>query len=362
MKTWIFLFVLLLVSCGDRQMKFSSDENFHRIDFRPLLKNKAQEVNLNEWGTHARFVQLKTNDSIQIKSIRKIILDDDKLLVVHSDKLSLFNEDGEYLYAIGKKGEGEGEYIRMNGVSLRNDTLFVVDGNYNFTLYNWQGEYLGKKFRPKIRHTLNFFLVPNTDLFLGHVDNFTGRKEVRFVFFRDTTAIKTIPVTDKLEPASPVVYSISNEMKAFDGTVPAFKEVFNDTIYQVDADLNLLPYAIVELGKYKATKEAMFACTSEQLMKKWDFFNGKIALTAVGEKDGIIYLAHHDVTDPYIYGYDKNTRQAFYQKVLYPDNPYGFKKGSTFVPHFISTDGKYLIDYEIPENGNNPVIVLVERE
>ena len=127
-----------------------------------------------------------------------------------------------------------------------------------------------------------------------------GKKEVRFVFFRDTTAIKIVPNLDKYEPASSeVVYSAPPEMKAFDGLVPAFKEVFNDTIYQVDEHLNLVPYAVVELGKYKATKEAMFACTAEQLMKKWDFFNGKIALAATGEKDGIIYLAHHDVTDPY---------------------------------------------------------------
>ena len=76
---------------------------------------------------------------------------------------------------IGEKGEEEGEYFRMGGVVLRNDTLFVVDGNYDFTLYNWQGEYLGKWFQPKIRHTMNFFLVPNTDLFLGHVNNFTGQ-------------------------------------------------------------------------------------------------------------------------------------------------------------------------------------------
>ena len=362
MKTWILLFCLLLASCGGRQAQFSDHEDFYWIDFRPLVKNEALEVGLNEWGTNPRYVQLETNEFIQIKFIQRVILDGDKFLVVHSDRLSLFDKDGKYQYDIGEKGEEEGEYFRMGGVVLRNDTLFVVDGNYDFTLYNWQGEYLGKWFQPKIRHTMNFFLVPNTDLFLGHVNNFTGQKKVRFVFFRDTTAIKTIPVTEKLEPASPmVVYSIPTEMKAFDGLVPAFKEVFNDTIYQVDESLNLVPYAVVELGKYKATKEAMFACTAEQLMKKWDFFNGKIALAATGEKDGIIYLAHHDVTDPYTYSYDKNTHQTFYQKVIYPDNSYGFKEGSTFVPHFISTDGKYLIDYEIPENGNNPVIVLVER-
>ncbi len=362
MKTWILFFCLLFTSCSNRQMQSSDHEDFYRIDFRPLVKNKAQEIDLNEWATNLRYVQLETNDSVQVKSSQKIILDDEKLLVIHSDRLSLFDKDGKYQYNIGEKGNKEGEYKGMFGVVLRNDTLFVVDGNYDFTLYNWQGEYLGKKFQPKIRHTMNFFIVPNTDLFLGHVDNFTGQKKVRFVFFRDTTAIKTIPVTEKLEPASPmVVYSIPSEMKAFDGLVPAFKEVFNDTIYQVDENLNLIPYAVVELGKFKATKKAMFAYTAEQLMKKWDFFNGKIALTATGEKDGIIYLAHHDVTDPYTYSYDKNARQAFYQKVIYPDNSYEFKEGSTFVPHFISTDGKYLIDYEIPENGNNPVVVLVER-
>lgn len=244
MKTWILLFCLLLASCGGRQTQSSDHEGFYRIDFRPLVKNEALEVGLNEWGTNPRYVWLETNESIQIKSIQKIILNDEKLLVVHSDRLSLFDKDGKYKYDIGEKGEEKGKYQRMFGVVLRNDTLFVVDGNYDFTLYNWQGEYLGKRFQPKIRHTVDFFLVPNTDLFLGHVDNFTGQKKVRFVFFRDTTAIKTIPVTEKLEPASPmVVYSIPSEMKSFDGLVPAFKETFNDTIYQVDENLNLNPYA-----------------------------------------------------------------------------------------------------------------------
>ena len=176
MKTWILLFCLFLGSCSNRQTQSSDHENFYRIDFRPLVKNEAQEIGLNEWATNPRYVQLETNDFIRVKSIQRIILDDEKLLVVHSDRLSLFDKDGKYMYEIGKKGDGEGEYKRMNGVILRNDTLFVVDGNYDFTRYNWQGEYLGKLFCPRIRHTLNFFLIPNTGMFLGHVDNHTGKK------------------------------------------------------------------------------------------------------------------------------------------------------------------------------------------
>ena len=48
-------------------------------------------------------MQLETNDSIRIESIKRIILNDEKLLVIHSDRLSLFDKEGKYLYEIGKK-------------------------------------------------------------------------------------------------------------------------------------------------------------------------------------------------------------------------------------------------------------------
>ena len=85
MKTWILLFCLLLASCGGRQAQFSDHEDFYWIDFRPLVKNEALEVGLNEWGTNPRYVQLETNEFIQIKFIQRVILDGDKFLVVHSD-------------------------------------------------------------------------------------------------------------------------------------------------------------------------------------------------------------------------------------------------------------------------------------
>ena len=91
MKTWILLFCLLLASCGGRQAQFSDHEDFYWIDFRPLVKNEALEVGLNEWGTNPRYVQLETNEFIQIKFIQRVILDGDKFLVVHSDRLSLFD-------------------------------------------------------------------------------------------------------------------------------------------------------------------------------------------------------------------------------------------------------------------------------
>ena len=59
-------------------------------------------MGLNEWG-QTRYVQLETNEFIQIKFIQRVILDGDKFLVVHSDRLSLFDKDGKYQYDIGEK-------------------------------------------------------------------------------------------------------------------------------------------------------------------------------------------------------------------------------------------------------------------
>ena len=103
MKTWILFFCLLFASCSNRQTQSSDHEDFYRIDFRPLVKNKAQEIGLNEWSTNLRYVQLETNDSIRIESIQRIILNDEKLLVIHSDRLSLFDKEGNICMKSGKR-------------------------------------------------------------------------------------------------------------------------------------------------------------------------------------------------------------------------------------------------------------------
>lgn len=70
---------------------------------------------------------------------------------------------------------------------------------------------------------------------------------------------------------------------------------------------------------------------------------------------------HYIVDNPYTFSYDKKSGQAHYQKIIYPEYQYEFKEKSSFVPHFISTDGKYLIDFEQTKNESKQVIVLVER-
>ena len=363
MNKWIILLCGVLVACSNSQTKTVKEESFYQIELSSLLdKGAAQKISLDKWSKKIHYIPLETNDSIQIKSINKIILDNDKLLIVHSDTISLSNLDGKYLYDIGRKGEGIKEYFRLYNLILRNDTIFVNEG-YDLKQYNWTGTYLGKMQIPHIRHMLDLYPLSNSNVFLGYIDNFTGQKDKRFAFFHDTTAFKIIPNLEKYERVTDcMVWSFSPEMKPFSGVVSAFKELFNDTIYQVDIDYNLSPYAVINLGKYKAKKDFIFSLTPEMILKKdFDIFNDKIAISATGEKDNIIYMVHYNVDDPYTFSFDKNSKKTYYQQIIYPNDQYQFKDESFFVPRFISTDGKYLIDFEFTNNNDKPVIVLVER-
>ena len=45
--------------------------------------------------------------------------------------------------------------------------------------------------------------------------------------------------------------------------------------------------------------------------------------------------------------------------LTYPENDLGILEGAAFVPRFVLGD-KYLVDWEQPDNDENPVLVLVE--
>lgn len=371
MIKWIVLLCGVLAACSNPQTKTAEEANYFQIDFSTRMKQgKPQEVKLDEWGKNIRFIPLEAKDSVPYPFINKLILNEDKLLVAHSNGITRFDLNGKRVCEIGRKGEEPEEYSRLLGLHLKNDTIIVKDGNYNLKLYDWQGKFICEKFTPEFRGMLDVYPLPDSDAFLGYLENRSGKVDLRLIFFQDTTILKTISGRAQFEKVTDnMMWGFCPTMKPFDGTVPAFKELFNDTIYQVSPDYTILPYAVVNLGKYGVDEGYSYSLTEDVVFKKgFDIFNGKLALAAVGEKEDIIYFAHHrdqytkeNQYSPYSFSYDKRSNQSYYQKIIYPDNQYEFTDNSTFIPRYISTDGKYLIDIEQTKDENNLIIVLVER-
>ena len=95
------LFLSLLCYACSSGEKQQQPKDFIEIDMIPAIEGEAKEMPLQEWAKSVRFIPLETNDDILIQRIGNVFQRGDTLLVYHSERLSLFDMNGKYLYDIG---------------------------------------------------------------------------------------------------------------------------------------------------------------------------------------------------------------------------------------------------------------------
>ena len=143
------------------------NENPVKIELASLIeRGPAETISLNNWSKSIKFVPLETEKLPAVKGISKIIQKNDKLLIVHAQKASVFDLEGKYLYDIGQQGNKPENFTNLQNLSVRNDTIFIKDKNNQIKLYNWQGKFIGQISTPELP-ILDLYPVLNTDVFLG---------------------------------------------------------------------------------------------------------------------------------------------------------------------------------------------------
>lgn len=356
MKNYLFIAILLtfIASCDSAKTK---KEPVCHIDLTNLPDMKTEKIKLTDWAHKTRFIPLETNDSILIKSIRKIILHEDKLLVFHPNRASVFDLSGHYLYDIGRMGQGPKEFSRLLDIVSANDLLYIRDLSSQIKIYDWNGVFIKNMNIPKM-DIANYYPLPGSDVIAGHIPNLSGTKKDKLVFFRDTTVVARIENYETY-PSPKVFVFFDNEMKMVNGKPNTFKEMFNDTVFTITSDYKLKPYAVVDLGAYALPADFLYTLTPEKLQK--NIFKGKINLAITAEKDDVLYMHYNYNKETYTVYYDKKEGKAHRVSLVYPDNSYEIAENKYFVPQFFSDNHQYLINFEELDNEENPVVILVER-
>ena len=153
--------------------------------------------------------------------------------------------------------------------------------------------------------------------------------------------------------------TFTSEFRPFDGNkIAAFKELFCDTIFKVSNDMKLTPYAVLDLGKYRTPEELRYNITIDDI--KNDLFRTKTIPVIPGQIGDRLYMHNFSDKDTYTLYYDIAEKQLAYVQFIYPENSFELPEEAYFTPKYISNDNRYLIDWEQPENDNNPVLILVE--
>ena len=124
----------------------------------------CQEINggkfkLSSIASSFSVIPLETNDSCLIGGISKLEFYDGKIFVLdkmHSARLYVFDTQGEYKFAIGKRGSGPNEYMQINDFSIDKEKnliyvlcdkkkLFTYMGHRTKRFFQWSGK-MGERF------------------------------------------------------------------------------------------------------------------------------------------------------------------------------------------------------------------------
>lgn len=137
MKFIIFVFLILLQSCS-----------FSKTDHKVILvKPKIGTGNFSDYFFTKKNISLETNEKCLIGSVSLVRLCNNKNILIGSNlnkkssEAFIFNENGGFLFQIGKKGQGPGEYSTIFDINTDDDNNFYLLDSNKIHIYNEFGQF-----------------------------------------------------------------------------------------------------------------------------------------------------------------------------------------------------------------------------
>ena len=137
-----FFFLLVLVSSCRRSSTINTPNGEYKmIDCQEINGGKFK---LSSIASSFSVIPLETNDSCLIGGISKLEFYGGKIFVLdkmHSARLYVFDTQGEYKFAIGKRGSGPNEYMQINDFSIdkEKNLIYVLCDKKKLFTYSLSG-------------------------------------------------------------------------------------------------------------------------------------------------------------------------------------------------------------------------------
>lgn len=270
--SWYFFFSICfcIVSCtnGDKSnfvpaqpsvvpAKSDSIEVWRRNDTVSSQDFVASETT----ATKYIFLQSDSPKSV-VGGIDQIIVDDSTFTIIDksiTEKIVVFNKDGDYMRLIGSKGKARGEYIGLGCASkTKEGHIGITDRlSSNLIIYSPTGETIDE-FRMNM--LMPHSMVIKDNLILGSYPGYLPSSEFRLKWtdFEGKVIGTAFPFTSKRQ------YVAGTLLEDPNGDV-FFNYPLNDTIFKIE-NLKITPHTIMNIHDCKLTDD--FIKATENLENK----------------------------------------------------------------------------------------------
>jgi hypothetical protein len=263
------LLLSLLLIFSSISCELSEKENRAVNELKVDLELNSS-IPFNQLINDLELIPLETNDSLVIGDIFKIDTDQDFLYLLDTrfEEVFIFNFEGKGIGKISSTGKGIGEYVRADDFCLGPlNTIFILDTIQKkilqFNRTNWA-------FIREFRITFDCvkFETLNDSLFVffrGLPIAGEGDKYQIYITDFDGDIINKHLDYDKGTSACFSPYSPLQKL----GTEISIMPIYEQNIYKIDSNLELLPKFRLDLGKYNIDKALLLGSRDYTHSSDW---------------------------------------------------------------------------------------------
>jgi hypothetical protein len=361
----LIILTFLCVGCGNKnkqQERYTKEQiDSLKLGSTKILRpttDSVIDINLNpflgkksfDFGTMVQKIKLipleTTNESL-IAEIYKVIATDSNIYIMDNFKgagLIIFDHNGKFIKRI-QQGQGPQELLRLYDIAFDNEHNELIAYQHSFLVYfTPKGEFIRKKRLPLGFY--NLAVIPEGYIFKAieqqndHLDNFND-----FSLLVTDTAF-TVKYAGLPMKESQINLGGYNYLYQWNNSEVSVTHHYNDTIFQYETPNNILKARYVINYRKKKLPDNYLDGGMQQFEEAtrnndYYFYLGKYLET---EDLNVVFLENDIRGETVIYRNKKSGNtiggsNANYN--IYEIPPVAFP---------VSTDGKYLISYVLPDN------------
>jgi hypothetical protein len=264
--------ILLASACSNGQKK---DSSLAVIEIETNMKN-MREINLSQFTYDIQYVPLEIQDNLAFVGIWDCIFSERYFLAKDLRKCFLYDYDGNIITKIGNQGRGPGEFQYARNVAFGSNGKIYIQSLYDLIEYNIDGSFSNKYEKSFLTNNdfIGSWLPINDSLIFGKISSSIGNEKNKALIFNKLGEIKYSYknlilfnrgkqlASDDEQFAN--IYKFQNEI--------FFKERFNDTLFYLSNQFDLIPRYVANLGKFSepiSFRETMIKEKDLGFSKEW---------------------------------------------------------------------------------------------